>query len=470
MITYKYIFLALILFILFLQTQAQEMITGPQYRNATLQSVDVLSSHLTLLQAQAHYDKMLSNISNTTHFAPVKLFVNDGSVQQGFISRVLLPMGAGFGTVDKFGIYGGFQGDFVKVTGHETAGARTFEAITYFGVAAKGFQVDAGFTKDAGFNLDGNFEFARYSHQLAKDSSRLSSTDKRIVSLYHRSGLYMNMIFAQQWRNGPFYFSEMKTNVQPLKKILPKVFGLPFVELISYTPLSSYYNRYKDYYNESSDLTPASPTRKNFDFAFGSDDILKKGLRPAITIGIRPKVVFKKAELAYNYFNEDKTWIAGARAQMFFKGTAGDFSFETFVTHTFAEEMMTWSLSYSYNSPDNVTFIPLPKLHVIGLQFIFGRRETAKAIIPYAASILSEEKEMKMEIRKKELEEVIETTKVNINIAERAIKDMKEKKMDKGKIDELEKEMEKNKTLLKELEKEMRNIKFQEIKSIIFDK
>lgn len=50
---------------------------------------------------------------------------------------------------------------------------------------------------------------------------------------------------------------------------------------------------------------------------------------------------------------------------------------------TFSFYGVPWlALSYSYNSPDSGTFLPIPDVHVIGFQIVYGPVEMARPLLP----------------------------------------------------------------------------------------
>lgn len=381
---------------------AQNPVTGVQFKEAALSSVDVLSSHFLLLQAQSHYNKILNNVSVTDHIAPAKLFINNGTSWDGKISRLLINTGIGYGSIKKFGVFAGFQGDYVYARGNKVnkesklVRCDVVQGVWYFGFSFLGFQLDAGKLFHANeFALDNNQDFAGDTSQITKSGISDFEKDMSVYTLYHKSGIYFSTVFSKIKYDGldKRILSEYKFNIQPLKKYLPDVYGLPFLDLIGYTPLSTYYNKYKDFYTAAFNADQTTKNKMGYDATLGSDDIKKLGLRSALTLQVYPKASFRKFEVAYNYFRKEKTQVFGARSQFFMKDKTPNFSFDAFATISTKVKNLTFSVSYSYNSPDNVTFVPLPKLHVIGIQIILGKRETAKAVIPYAAAILSENKE-----------------------------------------------------------------------------
>lgn len=402
-IFFRQIFLLFLLFIFF-KSNAQEVVTGPQFRGATMNSIDILSSHLVLQQAQSQYNQVLNNVSFTNNFAPVRFYFNDGSIENGRISRRQINACFGYGNTDKIGAYGGIQINMIgeilsqKKVINEGTGNTLFQNLAYIGIAFLDFQLDIGTTFTQGFHLDGNYDFTKNKNEVPFDNSPLfRSGGTTIYSLYHKTGVSATAIFSEEEYN-PMYaqsnkkhLSEFRINLQPLKKYLPAVFGLPFIDLTSHTPLNSYYNESTGYYSTVKNIDTETTKKKNYDFMPGSDNLFEKGIRASVAIQAYPKVRFKKVELGYNYLKNKDKMIFGIRTQLFNNNGKADLGFDSFIMLSALKKILNLSLSYSYNSPQNITFLPLPKLHVIGIQIIIGKRETAKAIIPFAASILADE-------------------------------------------------------------------------------
>lgn len=45
------------------------------------------------------------------------------------------------------------------------------------------------------------------------------------------------------------------------------------------------------------------------------------------------------------------------------------------------------ALSYSYNSPDNTTFLAIPQAHVFGVQIALGPSEMANPLVPLVRAV-----------------------------------------------------------------------------------
>lgn len=381
--------------------QAKEVISGPQYRDATLKSIDVLSSHLTLLQAQAEHDQILNNISYTIRFAPANLLLNDSSVNKGSFVRSLLPSSVGLGSVSGIGFFVGLQGDYIKVFDLDTkddttsdgqrsgVGTEVSQVIAFAGISLLGFQLDAGIIGGVGFVLDKDLQFAKYKTQQVKDTSFLSAKPRYVYTLYHKSGIYLSTIFKTDTLTGKQTLSDFKLNIQPLKNYLPDFYGLPFLDLLAYTPLSPAYSKYTVQDTTSGNSKSVSKEKKDYEVSFGSDDFFTTGFRPDFTILARPHLAFRKLDFSYVRCLFGNSLVLGSRASYFVRNGNSNLSVDAFGVISFSE-VTTLGLSYSYNSPDNVTFLPLPGLHVFGVQLIWGARETAKKLFPYVSGIVDD--------------------------------------------------------------------------------
>jgi len=389
--------LAAFLILAALHGQSIAAISGPEYREATLKSIDVLSSHLILLQAQALHDQILNNISYTIRFAPADLRLNDDSIHSGSFVRSLLPSSVGYGTVSGLGAFIGLQGDYIKVfdltdkdekdqtTNGElqAVGAEVSQVIAFAGISLLGFQLDAGIMGGAGFRLDKDGEFAQNRSQLVKDTSVLSDKPRFVYTAYHKSGVYLSTIFGIDPVSHERALSDFKLNVQPLEQYLPEFYGLPFLDIVSYTPIAAYYQKYLVTDTSGGNAKSVPKSSRDYDFSYGSDNFLTQGFRPSMTLKVRPHMAFRQVDAAYV-----KNWgdilILGGRGAYYLKGGESNVSVDAFAMLSLG---LTFGFSYSYNSPDNVTFLPLSGLHVFGVQVIWGARETAKMLFPFSPAL-----------------------------------------------------------------------------------
>ncbi|MBL8026823.1 MAG: hypothetical protein JNL74_10460 [Fibrobacteres bacterium] len=370
-------------------SRVEGVVYGPQFRSATLSSVDMLSSQLTLMQAQSLYNKVLSSASFSYVYAPAEIFMNDGSIIDGAFTRSIMMLSAGYGKINKFGVFGGLQLDWVK---EKTTSNDPNEGGYFLGLSIYNFQLTMAYIDQNGPTLDGNYDFTLVKNQQPSDNSGWDNYGLRVFSVYHKIGLYASATFSDKpqltFSGGEreTYMSESKINFQPLQSMLPSILGLPFLDYSSYTPNYSYSGDIRDYYDGV-----GTEQEKRHNLQIGADNLFNLKIRSSLTMQVSPEVNFKMGELAYVIMSEKKNAIAGIRTQVFDDGSGMKVGYDSYLLLSIAKKYVNVSFSYSYNSPQRLTFIPLDDLHVFGVQFILGRRETAKAIIPFAASSLAGE-------------------------------------------------------------------------------
>jgi len=51
------------------------------------------------------------------------------------------------------------------------------------------------------------------------------------------------------------------------------------------------------------------------------------------------------------------------------------------------------TLSYSYNTPESTTFLPIPGAHVVGAQWIYGPSEMGRPLVPLIPKVEKERAE-----------------------------------------------------------------------------
>jgi len=396
----KYLLIAILFLFAFTKVSTQTTISGEEYKNAVISSIDILSAHMQILRAQNQYENALSYFSMTYRTAPANFKINDGSTRNGTITRFLFPLGFGFGSPKSFCFFAGTNMDWVMTKGNNGFGYNTVEALMHAGVGFYNFQFTAGKLYEPKIALDGNGEFASVKKEVNAEGLKDQSNNGKLFTLYHKTGVYFSAVFSdvdefnyttERPETKTWQLQEFKFNIQPLKQYLPDAAGLPFVDIVKLSPFKKYYNEYSNFYNNG--LTNVDSEREpkkkdQYELTLGSDNLLSNGIHCAVTLNRKTGVSFRKAELAYVYYT-DKSFVFGSRAMVFMNNTNPKFSFDSFCLISMGENAHL-GISYSYNCPDNTTFLPLPELHTIGVQLAFGKRETSKAISSYASAILSQ--------------------------------------------------------------------------------
>ncbi len=138
---------------------------------------------------------------------------------------------------------------------------------------------------------------------------------------------------------------------------------------------------------------PEAPTKGIVEIPLVGDRLLDSGLKAKIIPQIFPKPAFRMAEFGYVHLPQDRqvNLQFGTDVKVFQRaGTykpAADVYAGVLVLpfdDGDVEAGMTLNLSYSYNSPDSYTFIPMSDVHVLGLQAVFGNPGALPALVPLA--------------------------------------------------------------------------------------
>jgi hypothetical protein len=392
---------------------------GDSTYEATKRSIDVVGAHLTFLQTQARKQDVLSYYGFTLRWAPGKFEYSDGQTAAGILSRGQQNFGFGFGDLQSGGGFVGAQVDAVSAFSKQkgTWRASAYEGLIFAGAALFGVQATLGymgtFTTPKDFGLDATGGFA-VPHVGADSGRRPGAPDlfgRDVASNFVILSAYdsgTGAFLSASWGAYPILrteetstglqtsyvgrerrLSEVRANLQPLKRYLPKDFGLPMVGLTKLDPA-------KDNYQEKA-KAPDKPTdtRNPYEIEVGSDDILAGGFRVHAIAQAYPSVFLRRAEFGYvEEFRRGKQRLRlGARGQAFQRAGGFEGSVDAYALYAIGPAQV--GASYSYNSPDGTTFIPVPNAHVFGIQVLFGEPETSRPLIPLVRVIEEKQKEKK---------------------------------------------------------------------------
>lgn len=407
----------------------ETIFTGPGIYESTKRSMDIIGSHLLLLQAQNEHRKLLSYIGVTSRWAPGHFLLNDGRQAAGTVGRSRLNLGFGLGGLESWGVFAGADMDFVHLS---LPVGWAGQSYLFAGLAVADLQITFASMQ----NLTGQRAFARdvYGNfQATADRGGGGGLPFRpgtprgiaypgddslwlheVLSVYEdRTGAFAALV----WANTPVYdetdgpagprsvfvesryrLSEARLNLQPLRQLLPRDFGLPMLGFSRLDPLKDYYQQADAYRALATDPgTSAAPSEANssapYEIELGSDDVLAGGLRIHVVQELSPSVKFRRGELGVveEYpLGGGRTFRFGARGVTYSRGDALTLSWDSYVQVaplTGYGSKLHLAASYSYNSPDSTTFIPIPDAHVFGFQVVFGVPETSRPLIPLIRAV-----------------------------------------------------------------------------------
>lgn len=396
---------------------------GSEVGTSVKRSIDIIQDHLQLEQTQHRYERILWYFGYTHRWAPGKVVFDDGKRVSGNLNRAQMSLGGGFGSYDSFGIIFGAQLDFVQMIGNfgERAGglrAAPGQSLLYVGAVGQGFQFTVGQMQNQmsarGLPLDayGNYTANPDAGHRAGTPRYIAFPDEgddsafisTLFTGYHESGAFFAVNYENETGGRRGRIGEARFNFQPLKQYLPDLAGLPTFGIAKL-------DKFKRYYGEALDSKsgkqldaqpevrdpagiPARNSQDPYETEFGTDDALGIGARIRVIAQVRPEVTFRRADFGIVHIeNLGKRFelVAAARAIAFKRDASYDAAVDSFALIGIppfkrGPDRMGWpfhfGVSYSYNSPDGSTFLPIPHAHVFGFQIVVGAPETSKPLIP----------------------------------------------------------------------------------------
>ncbi|MBI5536973.1 MAG: hypothetical protein HY898_29905 [Deltaproteobacteria bacterium] len=390
--------------------------------------IDLTDSQLRLHQANERFGTMYSHFALTSRWAPGEFVMADGTRLRGNLARNQVLLGGGWGDTEEGMFFLGAHIDQLAAVGRpgqdKQSDADRFkpggvaQMLYYLGGSVAGVQASAGILlNEMGaeqLSLDGygNFAAERSNSprpgsppEVQDPSRRHNPPNSALFTLYDgHTGAYLAITYGDQeqrlmtesWTGNRTYRTErvgsgiqdLRFNLQPLRHYLPAGFGLPFATIARYDrPLT-----------ELSPSPQEQVAHKTTDFALGADDVLQGGVRWRAVINQDGRL--RIAELGYvEEFRIGRFGLLfGARAMAVNRTGSYEPSGEGFLKASLLRKRPdvegratpTWfglSGSYSYNTPDSTTFIPIPKAHVVGVQLVYGPTEVTKPLIPLVRAV-----------------------------------------------------------------------------------
>ncbi len=369
--------------------------TGYNVIQASNNLINLQKDHFRLLAYQALYDTKFTYFTLMNRTAPGQIKMDDGTSLPGSLNRTFLTFGTGFGKND--GLFIGLSEDIVNVRGvnplqeFPATEAISGQFFTYAGIKAGEVQVSGGILLDqglSGINLRDQF--------TATETVSPDLSIRYLGNIFHASGAYLSIsqnnrqvynLETENWDLVDLGYS-VQGYIQPLKAELPEKLGLPFL-------------LYEEYASPALSLVDksSSKTQENTRIksgGFGSDDmqffenIPGLRFRTEYKYQFRPTVDFISAELTARYFFRDKFEI-GFRGIVYKQLGQYETSSDTFIQFG-SPWGAAYSLSHSFNSPDNTTFLPISGIQVFGFKITYGLGDLSKPLIPMISRIREQTK------------------------------------------------------------------------------
>ena len=390
---------------------AVETYDGTAFQALARQSVDVMALHQIVAQSELNLDRTLPHLSLTFRSAPANFVTGDGTKSSGGLARMLFSVGGGFGAPSsEVSLVGGIDMD-TAYTSHfpvffERGGPRAewTQALVYARGAVYGFSGSVGLLVSSTKGLDNYGQFtggAQLDYRPGAPDDVDSGDDAKvstavIVSFRQAEGFGLGLTYADLVRRLPDGRKEMnravaavRTQIAP-ERLAPEV-GVPTLGL---DRLAGELDYYLDQYEAGREAAsqaqalPASATKAIYELPVGMENIAAAGLRARIVPQISPDVKFRMIDAAWSTTGldqEDLPFSGGARVTVFSRSGSYVPSVDLFAGIRISQVASSWTVSYSFNSPDTTTFFPVPNAHVIGFQYVLGAPESAPAIVPIAS-------------------------------------------------------------------------------------
>ncbi len=380
--------------------------------------------HTHVMKNQLALDEAPFFFEMTIRSTPATFQVPDGRTAKVGLTRWGLSAGGGFGQpTTGVAAFAGVQGDYVLTTAFPEAFKKaevvfgTAQVVLYGGVAVHGFQLSGGLYLDAGVqgvSEDGYLMAPDHQPERYRPGSPMgqgaegaqSGRSAYFFSFTQAEGLTLGGALGQAKQDveaaaseGKQVLAALRAELAPARLIdrfeLREALGVPGVGLDRYAEGVDYYgDRYASLKDAANRAAAGLPTEgviesipANTQLPVFVEDIAALGFRLRVVTEVQPTVRFRSAEVGYQYLGEEVK--IGLQAQTFRRAEALTGSGEVYAAvrpeafkyaSIFAIPWIT--ISYSYNTPDATTFLPIPNAHVFGVQWVYGPPEMGRPLIP----------------------------------------------------------------------------------------
>lgn len=406
---------------------------GPEIAGLARQTVDVMKLHQHVIQQQLALDETPAFFELTIRSMPATFQFDDGAKMKAGLSRLGLSTGAGFGKPSTgFAGFIGLQVDAVASTQFPNPFVGTTEGegfdygqgLIYVGLAAHGFQATYGLMMSGdqagGLNPQGYFTRHNSGYRDGTPTDVYPTSElsySHFITFTQAEGFSLGATLAEATSHADvdslendvteYFLAALHAEFAPAKLMerleLRERLGIPGIGLDRYAAQIDYWG---DHYHEmrsraesianmgqlagSAKQSAVDIGNETWEIPIFLDDIAGTGLRARIIPQVRPTVKLRAVEGSYRY-QADRLKV-GARSFAFQRGKKLTGSAEGYLAFQpeFFKYMsvlgVPWmTVSYSYNTPDAATFLPIPNAHVVGMQWIYGRPEMGRPLVPLLA-------------------------------------------------------------------------------------
>lgn len=426
---------------------AQVRFYGPDVFEGLKESVDVVDAHLRFLQAQDARGQALNYLNWTSRWAVGRQVLADGQTVAGNLSRTQFNLGGGFGELSRYSIFGGVNLDLTGFTGpawtpiDNVANLAGGQSYLFIGGAIYDVQITyaskQNFVDASALNLDpwGNYRPVEpnggpayrpgtpwaISSPVAEEAWLV-----QVLTLYeNRTGAFLSL----SWGDVPVtgtrvdelgrlqgYYGgnetrlvDVRAHLQPLRLLTRswlETIGVPSIGVRRidaqvakvFDDIEGKRGSANEARNQAAQAEPVEEEPSApYEIDLGSDDVLGGGLRWRVVQRVRPEVVLRRAEVGYVEDHQlgDSVLRVGLQALLHRQGEGYEMAAEGFglwspTARSEGPSLLgpfSFGLSYSYNSPDTATFLPIPDAHVFGFQVLLGAPEAARPLVPLVRAV-----------------------------------------------------------------------------------
>jgi hypothetical protein len=393
---------------------------GPEFVRVTGQSLNVLAMHQQVALAQLVLDDTFPYFELTTRAMPATFVLSDGQRTDGGLARVGFGFGAGVGQPSEVAAFASLQMDLAGVVEfpailvpHSQIAASTGQVVATAGVAVRGWQLSGGVFVDGGFQgLDAQ---GRIPAPGTLTPSFRQGTPRDVVArgeapegrdkvqpmfvLSSAAGFSSGASLGRELGDaGGAYLAALRSQLAPaalMDRLDLREAGVPLLGLDVLDAGEDYWGEQNPWTVDTArpDDIPeyAAPNAgpDTWQTSAGWDDIGGTGLRLRAVTQLAPTPLFRMGEAAWlGRFDVggDGALVAGGRGAVFRRVDRHEACGDAFLAVGRVGDRpgrQAWvTASWSYNSPDSTTFFPIPRAHVLGVQFARGPVEATRPLLP----------------------------------------------------------------------------------------
>ncbi len=349
--------------------------TEEQLRADTVGVLDVLPWHQYVLRSQTRLDKPATFADLSLFGAPGSFVLPDGTEQSGALMRFGLGMGVGVGKPSTgVAAFGGMQFDYAMaqtppILSSDGTVAQAASGIGYLGLAVKGWTATAGL-----------LPVQRLVYTPEVGGREVPVHTDQIFSLYNQEGVAVAGVRGQDL-SGADVLAAVRGELAP-ERLLERadlrkygVFGVGFQHIAA--GLDPYLD----------DPGPPEDSPAHAQVPLRAEDLGERGFRVVLVPEVAPRPVLRRAQVGY-VFAKDEVWLGGQAGLV---TRAGKVLPSVQVFASFRPEYFKYfslygvpriNVAYSYNVPDTVGFFPVAGAHVFGIQYMYGRAEFSRPLVP----------------------------------------------------------------------------------------